>query len=124
MGLLLHAFLDYKKVRLFPQTDVSPAVVITGCAIAVCIYSFLHMEIAMGGRSLRNGLGEISYSLYLVHYPVLMFVAKLLPQRNDVWICLGASLLSLTASVLLAVVSWRYFEAPYLRRRRNNIAGA
>lgn len=52
-------------------------------------------------------IGEISYSLYLWHLPVIVFVGTLLPQRGEKFI-LFASLLML----VLAVLSYHYVETP------------
>jgi peptidoglycan/LPS O-acetylase OafA/YrhL len=83
---------------------------------------------SLGGRVLSWPpfvlLGSISYSLYLWHWPILVY------QR---WIDLGPpSPLALSAAVMLAVVvawlSWRFVERPILARRDGTrtvlIAGA
>ncbi|MFT4288886.1 acyltransferase family protein [Nocardioides sp.] len=65
---------------------------------------------ALGLPPLRL-LGEISYSLYLWHWPVLVLGGKLLPDR---WHTLGVALLVLV-SVVLAVVTRLLVERPVLR---------
>lgn len=57
-------------------------------------------------------IGLISYSLYLWHWPVLVFSKHLAVgplSQND-------RLLALVASLVLAVISWRYVEMPFRRR--------
>jgi len=57
-------------------------------------------------------VGLISYSLYLVHWPVFVFYkyVKVSPlTATDTAICLAASL-------GLAVLSWRYVERPFRKR--------
>ena len=57
------------------------------------------------------GLGLISYSLYVWHWPIFAFwrLAKLQPlQPTDAVTLIGVS-------VLVAFLSWRYFERPFRR---------
>ena len=54
-------------------------------------------------------LGRISYSLYLWHFPVIVFSAALVPAAPP--------LLLLAASVLLAVLSFSYIENPVRHSR-------
>lgn len=49
-------------------------------------------------------IGKVSYTLYLVHYPIVMLLAS----RIGHW---G----SLSASLLVAAASWQWLEAPLLR---------
>ena len=58
-------------------------------------------------------VGQISYSLYLVHWPVLVFA--------DYWTLTeptaGRQALAVVASFALAIVSWRFVEKPFRERR-------
>lgn len=72
---------------------------------------------SLGGRLISNPatafLGGISYSLYLWHWPVLVLgraalLATPTPLQTHVLIGLA---------VLLATVSWRWIERPFLKRR-------
>ena len=69
-----------------------------------------------GGRLLSGGpflfLGAISYSLYLWHWPLLVFARHWVLGPLDL---ASASLVAL-ASVLLAWMSWRWIEQPVLRK--------
>jgi peptidoglycan/LPS O-acetylase OafA/YrhL len=61
-------------------------------------------------------LGDISYSLYLWHYPVLVFLSLLLPERT-----VPATLLILGTTLAVAAVSYSLIEqpmhrSPWLRR--------
>ncbi len=74
-----------------------------------------------GGRSLvfrtlaaapLRFIGLISYSLYLWHWPVIVFFKEYHPDMvmvSDRWLLLGASL-------LLAILSWRFIEQPFRNR--------
>ncbi|MFK7913345.1 MAG: acyltransferase family protein [Pseudomonadales bacterium] len=54
-------------------------------------------------------IGLISYSLYLWHWPVLVFAKHWLIREAHLW----ESLLLVALSVLLATLSWRYIEQPF-----------
>ncbi|MXO49355.1 acyltransferase family protein [Erythrobacter vulgaris] len=56
------------------------------------------------------GIGLISYSLYLWHWPVLV-AARIFEQ--SVTIPLDVALLCISLSVLLAWLSWRFVEQPF-----------
>ena len=56
-------------------------------------------------------VGDISYSLYLWHWPLLIFTRFVFPDSP--WIIA----LALILSVGLAWLSWRYIETPFLRER-------
>ena len=57
-------------------------------------------------------IGLISYSLYLWHWPVLVFFKYLTIDP----LSLGQRLLLLLASLLLAVLSWKFVETPFRKR--------
>ena len=56
-------------------------------------------------------LGQISYSLYLWHWPVIVFAKYYLVREFT----LVESLLALVLMVALATLSWRYLERPFRR---------
>lgn len=60
-------------------------------------------------------LGQISYSLYLWHWIVLISVRQYLADVN---IGLGAELCCLVASLAAATASWRFVERPFRHRSR------
>jgi peptidoglycan/LPS O-acetylase OafA/YrhL len=55
--------------------------------------------------------GKISYSLYLVHWPVLVFGKRLFPQAEPTSFALAVALFSLA----LAALSYRLVEQPFRR---------
>jgi peptidoglycan/LPS O-acetylase OafA/YrhL len=59
-------------------------------------------------------VGVISYGLYLLHQPVHALMDTL-PVRHAEALIHG--LLALTLTLVLASLSWRYFESPILNRR-------
>ena len=69
-------------------------------------------------------LGQISYGIYLLHYPALRLVEKLMGaveiSPTTHWIVLGVAGLGL--SIALASVSFHAFERPVLRWARRRVA--
>lgn len=68
-------------------------------------------------------LGRLAYWLYLIHLPVLVLARSYslralehlhVPHPGSFSVLFG-NLFGLTATVLLAELSWRYFEGPLLR---------
>lgn len=89
-----------------------------GIALLVPLYLFPHRSGHMPVERRLALVGLFSYSLYLIHWPLLRFAAILLPPTP------GSLLLHLFVySVLVAFImfaAWlffRAFEAPFLRRR-------
>lgn len=65
-------------------------------------------------KRLLVGIGLISYSLYLYHYPVFLFAKELAGNETlSLYWASGA----IFASFLLAVLSWRFVEQPFRNRR-------
>lgn len=59
-------------------------------------------------------LAKISYTLYLVHYPVLLAVGGWVAWGAGGWGIAGRDVLSLGLAVGIAAASWRWVEAPLL----------
>jgi peptidoglycan/LPS O-acetylase OafA/YrhL len=59
------------------------------------------------------GIGLISYSLYLWHWPVIVFAVYALDRRLAGWLSVAAVL----GSFLLAILSWRFVEQPFRNPR-------
>lgn len=67
----------------------------------------------LGCRPMR-GIGLVSYSLYLWHWPVLAFMRYVIVRDLTV----AETLLAVVAMGVLAVLSWRYVERPFRGRTR------
>lgn len=63
------------------------------------------------------GLGLISYSLYLWHWPVLVFARYVLERPLTGW----ESLAAVGLGVLLAIQSWRWIERPFRRGKAGRV---
>jgi peptidoglycan/LPS O-acetylase OafA/YrhL len=64
-------------------------------------------------------LGKVSYCVYIIHRAVnwAFFRAFMhADPRFDSWRAIGVTSLSFVATVILAELSWRYFENPLIRR--------
>lgn len=115
MGLALIAgcmFL-YDKNTAFPGLSAFP--VVLGTALAI--------HAGNGGNSLVGGwlgskllvfVGLISYSLYLWHWPLFVFVRYVLEPGQSSLLLDAALLIS---AIGIATLSWRYVERPFRRGR-------
>ena len=71
---------------------------------------------AMGGRAMRSlfsiaplrAIGRISYSLYLVHWPILI-----LPTYFGIAMTPNKTILAVVAGVLIATLMYRFIEQPF-----------
>jgi peptidoglycan/LPS O-acetylase OafA/YrhL len=63
------------------------------------------------------GLGTIAYCAYLIHMPLINAARRLLGLRfsqDTSW--LPGGLLGIAATLVIASISWKFFEKPLLRR--------
>lgn len=98
----------YSETMLFP-----------GYSALVPVLGSLAVISGVNGRSVSNYLlrarpmtfvGKISYSLYLVHWPVVCLSSFLLNSKG-----IKSDTAILSATVILAWISWRFVEAPFRR---------
>jgi peptidoglycan/LPS O-acetylase OafA/YrhL len=64
-------------------------------------------------------LGKISYCVYIIHEGIHWTVFKVLRHdtpRFDSWPAIGVTILALVATIVIAELSWHYFEHPLIRR--------
>jgi peptidoglycan/LPS O-acetylase OafA/YrhL len=85
------------------------------CLGAALVIAAGTQQASLGGRLLSlppvTLIGRISYSLYLWHWPILVF-AYLYLGRN---LHLDEKCLALLATALAANLSWRFVEEPFRR---------
>lgn len=67
------------------------------------------------GNRLLIFLGDISYSLYLVHYSLMMFLIKIIPGNAPMVEKAGVFILSIAASIVLAFFMFEWVEKPFIR---------
>lgn len=109
--LIVGAVIIYTEHTPFPGWAVLPP-----CIGAALIIGTGESAATLTARLLSSKafvtVGLISYSLYLWHWPVLVFAKY--PERSDIpWY---AALSCIAAAVTLAVLSWRFVEEPVRRR--------
>ncbi|MFN9372732.1 MAG: acyltransferase family protein [Planctomycetaceae bacterium] len=102
--------LTYSVETPFPGLAAMPPV----CGALLLILATSHSPNLPVTRLLSSpplvGLGLISYSLYLWHWPVIVYL-NLLPDHFGRW----RSVAALVISLVLAVLSWRLVETPFRR---------
>lgn len=73
------------------------------------------------------GFGEISYSVYLIQWPIMLALFSIRPKLAEHFGQDGVDLIALAFFVVtllsLSVLSWRYFERPFIRWGRNAVSG-
>jgi len=66
-------------------------------------------------------LSELSFCIYIIHGPMYWSIHRLLvsdiPRFNSVR-TMAASAVSFTLTIVIAKLSWRFFESPLLRRSK------
>ncbi len=112
LGLIAVGVFAYSAGTPFPGAAALPP----------CVGAALVIHAGVGGRSLAGRVlsarpivftGLISYSLYLWHWPLLVF-ARSLAGRGLTW---AETLAVLALSVAVAAASWRWIERPFRGRR-------
>ena len=111
MGLIIFALSSrYPIHELLPAA--LPAVIGTGLLIwcgANASQSPVNSALSMQPAVF---LGKISYSLYLWHWPIIVFMRYYLVRE----LTLQEILLALTLMIALAVLTWKFVEEPFRRR--------
>jgi peptidoglycan/LPS O-acetylase OafA/YrhL len=93
-------------ITIFPVLGAT-FVILSGVSRAGSVYSFLSNRFILF-------LGAISYSLYLWHWPIIVFIKNVFPDRND------ALYFSVILSLVPAYLSYRFIENPIRNSRSIN----
>jgi peptidoglycan/LPS O-acetylase OafA/YrhL len=108
LALLVYSVVWFSEKTAFPgATALVPCV-----AAALLIYSGSGGSTSVGkvlSAPLLVAIGLISYSLYLWHWPLIVFVKYI--SVRELWWWEKATLIAL--SFLLAYASWRFIEQPF-----------
>jgi hypothetical protein len=111
VGLVCYAIFFYGRDTRFPGLAAIPP-----CLGAALIIFSSEANLSWVGRILAVKpmvfIGLISYSLYLWHWPLLVF-SKYQARAQSA----GLRAALLAASIVLAILSWRYVETPIRKRR-------
>ncbi|TAP45413.1 acyltransferase [Arthrobacter sp. S39] len=122
MGLLTASLVLLCSRWLFVQLPVVISMASLGGVILIFAFIAWQPTIALGNNSLVRWLGVRSFSLYLIHEPIVVSVAFSLHETNPIQIALVA----VPFSLLAAEVFFRLVEKPSHRLSRfigRNIAG-
>ena len=113
IGLIAFAVFAYSKFTPFPGLSALPPCV----GAALLIYAGTHERTRVSQvLSLRPlvWIGLISYSLYLVHWPIVVFT-RYTTLREPTSLQIAAIII---ASLALAALSWRFIEQPFRRPKK------
>ena len=96
------------------QHDGNTLAAVVYAIVAMCVCNLNRIRLPSSLVNLANYLGELSYSLYLVHYPISVLLGAALLRRMspvaDVGICWAASL-------LLSAALYHLVDRPIRKRR-------
>lgn len=101
LGVLLFILSKQNEVLHYIE-PISFAVIIVGVAYFCKPLNFL------------KKYDNISYGLYLYHFPVVQVLVHFHIQEYNIYLCF---LLTVIITVILATLSWRFVEKPILRKR-------
>jgi peptidoglycan/LPS O-acetylase OafA/YrhL len=97
-----------------PQAPVPISITVIGGALLIFVFIAWRPAVGLGSRQMMRWLGSRSFSLYLVHEPIVVSVALALNTVHPLNICLVAMPISLLASE----VFFRLVEKPSHRFSR------
>lgn len=121
LALMIGPIFLFEKATLFPGLSALPPVL--GALLFIAVND---SKLTRSGRLLTIrpvvGLGLISYSLYLWHWPLVAYVNVMVIEVTLPW-----KLGMLALSLILALLSWRFVEQPFrtgnaLAKRRASYA--
>ncbi len=108
--MILWPMVSYGPDTVFPGLSALPPC--AGAALLILTGAYRTTAVAQVlSTTPMVFIGKISYSLYLWHWPVLVFAGYATLAPLGVSKALGC----LAVSFLLAVLSWRFIEAPFRR---------
>ncbi|WP_018998418.1 acyltransferase family protein [Hirschia maritima] len=112
VGLLAYSIFMLDKTDMFPGLNAIYAIVGTALIIVAGLKSWTGLVLSQKPMVF---IGKISYSLYLWHWPVLIFY-KLFFLKTELN-TLDAVILT-AVSIVLAYLSWKYWEQPFRNLRK------
>jgi peptidoglycan/LPS O-acetylase OafA/YrhL len=128
LGILIFSFAWAVQITNWPAPYFDPTL-FYGIGSFFMIVGFAQMEISKGLNppDILLLLGEASYSLYLVHFPVISVCAKLAHQIDGKYLRLpvGFCFIFVTlAAIAAGLVFHRYVEVPLVRLGRTALVKA
>lgn len=107
VGLLAYSIFMLDKTDMFPGLNAIYAVVGTALIIVAGLKSWTGLVLSQKPMVF---IGKISYSLYLWHWPVLIFYKLIVFKTELNWV--DVTIVTLL-SFALAFISWKYWETPF-----------
>lgn len=111
LGLILWSILFFSKQTPFPGWHA-----LFPCIGAALIIHAGREQQSAAGRLLSARIpvfiGLISYSLYLWHWPLMVFEKQIFYDQHFTYSAYGV----VSLSFILAILSWRYVERPFRKR--------
>ena len=114
LAAIIYAIFAYDKSTPFPS--VYALVPVIGVVLLVLFAEKETLAAKLLSTKLFVGIGLISYSAYLWHQPLFAFARIRLEEAPNEFVMMLLSI----ASVLLAILSWKFIEQPF--RKRNAIS--
>ena len=118
LGLLLigYAIFAFEQIHCRSQVFMHSSR-LSGTGLIICFATPDTFVGKLLGSRILVGVGLISYSAYLWHYPMFAFARHLGldDSHKGIFLALGA------AALMLAFVSWKYVERPFRRKKRESL---
>jgi peptidoglycan/LPS O-acetylase OafA/YrhL len=111
LALIVGSALTFNKQTVFPTYNALPPTV--GAALVLIASGSLISKLALSNR-VAVGLGKISYSLYLVHWPLIVFATYWLSRPLTSIEMLEVA----AASIALATIMYLAVEHPFRQGKR------
>ena len=118
LALIAFGYFFYSDATPFP----GPAALVFCLGAAFIIYAGTNGGETFAGRLLSTpllaGVGLISYSVYLWHWPLIVFVRYRFPElfSGEGAAAIGLRFTLVAASLVLGFLSWRFIERPFRKR--------
>ena len=113
LGMLIYSIFGFNAETTFP--GINAAIPCFGTALL--IYGNQGLGLTSAGKLLATDImtwvGKISYSLYLWHWPAIVF-AKYYLMRDLGWL---DQMLIFIGATLAAFLSWKYIEQPFREKK-------
>lgn len=113
LGLIVIALLIWRTSQYSPflyRGGIVLLSVATAATVAALVHPASWLGVAVGWKPLR-WLGVRSYGIYLWHWPIIVLTAPSLLAEAS----LSLQALQVTATIVVAALSWRFFEEPIRR---------
>lgn len=104
-GILL-PFICYTSATRFPGFTAIPTIVGSALLIRYGNHGWTGLILK---HPISIGIGKISYSLYLWHWPIIVYWTYICFNNCNIWDYVGMFLLSF----LLGFLSWKFVETPF-----------